>query len=224
MCHIGLPPTNRNWEYCTVAFLSGSGTDGPNGTQVSSLCSKMARLLRRKIHETRGLDIRLSLSSTRSRGILSKILVLNLCFKVTNYAKSWFHGHSCAVLPITTARRRLPRFFCTRRCCGLSMAVSMSPRRSAEPSGLIPPSHLHQPQQSPQAWPKFLGALPSVFIFVVEILVSLHPFLFTVHFMTHTHFKRHVTLDQQATVTSYGAQWPWELSQCVNGQEKMSTA
>lgn len=157
MCHIGLSPTNRNWGYCTVAFLSGLWTDGPNGTQVPSLYPKMARLLKRKIHETRGLEIRLSLSSTRSPGILSKILVLNLRFKVANYAKSWFHGHSCTVLPITTARRRLPRFFCTRRCCGLSMGVLMSLRCSAEPSGLIAPSHLHQPRQPPQARPKFLG-------------------------------------------------------------------
>lgn len=171
MCHIGLPHTNRSWGYCTVAFLSGSGTDGPNGTQVPSLGSKMARLLRRKIHETRGLDIRLSLSSTRSSGILSKILVLNLCFKVTNYAKSWFHGHSCTVLPITTAPRRLLWFLCTGRCCGLSMVVSMSPRRSAEPSGPIPPSHLHQPRQPPQN----SRGLPSVFIQEVKpASLSLH--------------------------------------------------
>lgn len=139
MCHIGLPPTNRNWGYCTMAFLSGSWTDDPNGTQVQSLCPKKAQLLRRKIYETRDLEIRLSLSSTRSPGILSKILVLNLCFKVANYAKSWFHGHSCTVLPITTARRRLLRVFCMKRCCGLSMGVSMSLRCSAEPSGLITP-------------------------------------------------------------------------------------
>lgn len=137
MCHIGLPSTNRNWGYCTAAFLSGSWTDGWNGTQYSSLCPKMARLLRRKIHETRGLDIRLSSSSTRSPGILSKILVLNLRFKVANYAKSWFHGHSCTVLPITTDRRRLLRFACAGRCCGLSLPVSMSLRRSTETSGLI---------------------------------------------------------------------------------------
>lgn len=147
MCHIGLPPTNRNWGYCSVAFLSGSWIDDPNGTQVPSLCPKMAQLLRRKIYETRGLEIRLSLSSTRSPGILSKILVLNLRFKVANYAKSWFHGHSCTVLPITTAQCGLLRFFCTRRWCGLSVVVSMSPRCSAEPSGLITPSHLHRPQQ-----------------------------------------------------------------------------
>lgn len=157
MCHIGLPPTNRNWGYCTVAFLSGSWTDDANGTQVPSLCPKMAQLLRRKTYETRGLKIRLSLSSTRSPGILSKILVLNLRFKVANYAKSWFHGHSCTVLPITTAHRRLLRFFWTRRCCGLSVAVSMSLRCSAEPSGLITPSHLHQPRRSPQAGPRFQG-------------------------------------------------------------------
>lgn len=53
-----------------------------------------------------GLGIRLSSSSTRSPSILSKILVLNPCFKVANYPKSWFHGHSCTVLPITTAVHR----------------------------------------------------------------------------------------------------------------------
>lgn len=145
MCHIGLPPTNRNWGYCTAVFLSGSWTDGPNGTHVPCLCPKMVRLLRRKIHETRGLDIRLSSSSTRTPGILLKILVLNIRFKVANYAKSWFHGHSCSVLPITTARRKLLRFLCARRCCGLSLLVSMSLWCSAEPSGLITPSHIHQP-------------------------------------------------------------------------------
>lgn len=144
MCHIGLPATNRNWGYCTAAFLSGSWTDDANGAHDPSPCPRMARLLRRKIHETRGLDIRLSSSSTRTPGILLKILVLNVRFKVANYAKSWFHGHSCSVLPITTARRRLLRFLCAGRCCGLSLPVSMSLWRSAETSGLITPSHPHQ--------------------------------------------------------------------------------
>lgn len=102
--------------------------------------SKMQWLLSRKIHETRGLNIRLSSSSTRSPGILSKILVLNLCFKVANYAKSWFHGHSCTVLPITTAhqtatvspRKKMPRF--------ISVGINVS-RHSAGPYGLITPSH-----------------------------------------------------------------------------------
>lgn len=174
MCHIGLLRTNRNWGYCTVAFLSGSWTDDPNGTQVPSPCPKMAQLLRRKIYETRGLEIRLSLSSTRSPGILSKILVLNLRFKVANYAKSWFHGHSCTVLPITTARRRLLRFFCTRRCCGLSMVVSMSLRRLAEPSGLITPSLLHLPRQSPQARPKFQGFTFSFYIWGKNVVSLVH--------------------------------------------------
>lgn len=199
MCHIRPPPTNRNWGYCTVAFLSGSRTDDPNGTQVPSL-PKTAQLLRRKIYETRGLEIRLSLSSTRSPGILSKILVLNLRFKATNYAKSWFHGHSCTVLPITTARRRRLWFLCTRRCCGLSLAVSMSPRCSAEPSGPIAPSHLRQPPAATAGKTHIPGGLPSLLAFEVNIfflITSLHPFPVTVRFMTHTRFKQHVTLDRQ---------------------------
>lgn len=102
MCHIGLPPTNRNWGYFTAIFLSGSWTVSSNGTQVSSFSPKMAWFYRRKTHERSVLDIRLSSRSKRCPGILLKILVLNLCFKVTNYAKSWFHGHSCTTLPITT--------------------------------------------------------------------------------------------------------------------------
>lgn len=139
---IGLPPTNGNRGYCTLAFVSGSGTDAPNGTQVPSLNCSTARLLGRKIYESRDLDIRLSLSSTRSPGIL----VLNLCFKVTNYAKSWFYGHSWAVLPITPAPRRLQR----RGCGRVSMAVH------TEACGPTPPPHLQRRGADSRALPSAL--------------------------------------------------------------------
>lgn len=230
MCHIGLPPTNRNWGYCTMAFLSGSWTDDPNGTQGQSLCSKKAQLLRRKIYETRDLEIRLSLSSTRSPGILSKILVLNLRFKVANYTKSWFHGHSCTVLPITTARRRLLRVFCMKRCCGLSMGVSMSLRCLAEPSGLITPSHLHQPQQSPQTRPRFQGFTFSFHIWGKKfggrcLPPNSIPFPSrSISWLTRTLSNMSHLINKALGILYPELSDQWELSQRVDGQEKMSTA
>lgn len=118
MCHIGLPPTNRNWEYCTMAFVSGSGTHKHTGTQEPPWCPRRRSRQVKTTNETRALEIRLWVSSSRSTGMSSKILVLKLCFKVANEAKSWFHGHSCSVLPITTAPCAWLWFLCRRRFCG----------------------------------------------------------------------------------------------------------
>lgn len=81
------------WYFC----LAHEQTD-PNAPQLPSHWPKNV-IRNENIYETWGLEIRLSSSSTRSPGILSKILLFNLCFKVANYAQSWFHGHSCTALP-----------------------------------------------------------------------------------------------------------------------------
>lgn len=53
------------------------------------------------------LHIRLPSSSNWSSGIWSKIWALKLCFWVGNCTKSWFHGHSCRVLAITTQPQQI---------------------------------------------------------------------------------------------------------------------
>lgn len=102
----------------SMAFVSGSWTHGLTGTQEPPPCPPRHSCQARTTNERRALEIRLSGRSSSSTGILSKILVLKLCFKVANYAKSWFHGHSCTVLAITTAPCGWLWFLCRRRFCG----------------------------------------------------------------------------------------------------------
>lgn len=196
MCHIGLPPTNRNWGYFTAIFLSGSWTVSSNGTQVSSFSPKMAWFYRRKTHERSVLDIRLSSRSKRCPGILLKILVLNLCFKVTNYAKSWFHGHSCTTLPITTqlgvychscaAWGDVEAYLCWYWCHWNTQENHLD-------------ANFHQ---SPQPTSKDQGFILSFYIWSKKFADCSSPHfipVFSRFISSLRHCRQHVLLDKQAT-------------------------